>query len=281
MKKHSRSQSTFIHRPTRFVSFLVVILLLFGAVSVLNFSVFAENEDASFDSFALHEEYQALAESFDLNTRLQERENFDSEYEPLYENIFVRYCAKESFDQKLDEETVVFHESDFDDSIVFVPMIDTASGQFVAYAEIGFPCHGDNYTVIWHDSETEIITEETLNDQFGITSSYVLIEFDYGLNGDYFIYAYETELFYDSTRLSAGRNNGKSYTAEELLEYNEDARWENTKRVFGPIFLGLLKLMGIVIVFPLVLTGALILLIQLLRRKKKKALQEKTLSSDV
>jgi len=259
-----------------FVLLITIVIL----ASCLCFGVFSDDAVTVFDSFEVKEEYRELVDSFDLDACLQRRNGFDSEYEPLYENIFVRYCAKESFDQKLDEETVVFHESDFDDSIVFVPMIDTASGQFVAYAEIGFPCHGDNYTVIWHDSETEIITEETLNDQLGITSSYVLIEFDYGLNGDYFIYAYETELFYDSTRLSAGRNNGKSYTAEELLEYNEDARWENTKRVFGPIFLGLLKLMGIVIVFPLVLTGALILLIQLLRRKKKKALQKQNPSSD-
>ena len=251
------------------IIFFIVIVGAFG------FCAFAEEESVSFDSFHASEEHRAFAESFDLSTRLQERENFDSEYEPLYDNMIVEYTAKKSFDKTIKKGTVVFNEKDFKEySTFYVPMLDTATSQVVAYAELTVGCHGNtNYGVAWHDAQTELITEETLNAQLGITSSYVLITFEYPLRSRQFVYAYETGNFYQRSWNCIVLDDGKSYTVDDLLEYNDDIRKEDNREFWAPFMPLILLIIGIVIasVFGLTLTViGVIELIRFLRRKKQK-----------
>ena len=252
---------------------LFVVVLIFSCFSFI-FSIAAEEKDPSLDSFTVTEEYRKIVSSLDLIERLKQRDSFydeSIEYAVMYDNIIAEFHANGRFERRMKSGKINFEDVDsWNCPTLYVPIVDAKTSQTVTYAE----CWNNGqhtYHVAWIDLQGEIITRKSLNDKFGVTSSYVLLNFDRSC----FIYCWDSNGLYRYTSLLSIRDEGKCYTVEEASEYLDYEMRQSSKMFWGNLLPGLLYHFLIYVILPLCGVFLILFLIRfavyLCKHKKKNA----------
>ena len=257
----------------------VLILLLMIAVGVFGFCAFAEEEAASFDSFAVKEEYIETAQSFQLIELMKEQypeldESVD--YAVRYDAIIAEFTIKDGgFKQALANNQVVLSDEYFTDyPTLYVPIVDTDTSDAVVYAKIVYS--NDQYTVDWENHQGELFTKEYLDTKFGATSVYTLIVLDsYYLNLQKILYCQQANTVYPY-QYSFFSLQEKSYTPAEYWEYLEEQQQSGSKTFWRMILPGALYyalsfvLIPIAAIFLVTLVAVAVGWLVIRRRKKQK-----------
>ena len=198
--------------------------------------------------------------------------------------MIVEYGAKNSFEKNLAKGEVVFSDRVIDRyPTLYVPIVDVVTSRTVTYAEMLW--YIDRYFVYWIDLQGDLISQESLDAQLGIESSYVLLNFD----REKFVYAYANNGFYRYNSILSICDGGNCYTADEVSSYLDGEMRRGPKMFLGMVLPGVLYFLITFILVPIIalalLIGAVAALIALLmflhrRKKEKRASQNNGFSSE-
>ena len=250
---------------------IIIVLFSLCLIIIPNAMIFADSGySEAYDSFAVSEEYQTMAEGYDLVGLMQEKypEMDDGKrYQPQYQAIFVEWYVNGSFHSYLKEGKIVLNENTVYDPHLYVPIVDGENGLAAMYACIEI----DAKSVTFLKGNGNCLTKESIDEIRGESAlGYTFLRFSTSYHGTPFLLAHtdtDDGIFYDCLY------DNEAYTIGEMSRYLEiDAEKEADalKEMLGAVMMKLLTALVILVGGILLLLFLIWLTIHFYQKKKMK-----------